>query len=134
MMNQETYVKVHELRKQGWTLEEIAAETGFHPATIAQQLKADGPPSKRQVPDTALVMSAFWKERIATLIGAYPPLLGISVHNKLVSEHFAGGYSTVTRELREIFSSMRSSSSWSVKGLRTRSSAEKSARLAASPA
>ena len=34
MMNQENYVRVHELRKQGWTLDEIAAETGFHPATI----------------------------------------------------------------------------------------------------
>ena len=45
MMNQEKYVRVHELRRQGWTLAEIAAETGFHPATISKQLKADGPPS-----------------------------------------------------------------------------------------
>ena len=95
-------MKVHELRKQGWTLDEIAAETGFHPSTISQQLKADGPPTKRQVPDEVLVMNAFWKERIATLIGTYPRLLGISVHNKLVAEKFTGGYSTVTRELREI--------------------------------
>jgi hypothetical protein len=29
-----------------------------------------------------------------------PRLLGISVHNKLRAEGFAGGYSTVTRELR----------------------------------
>jgi lambda repressor-like predicted transcriptional regulator len=95
-------MKVHELRKQGWTLDEIAAETGFHPSTISQQLKADGPPTKRQVSDEVLVMNAFWKERIATLIGTYPRLLGISVHNKLVAEKFTGGYSTVTRELREI--------------------------------
>lgn len=40
MMNQEKYVRVHELRKQGWTLGEIAAETGFHPATISKQLRA----------------------------------------------------------------------------------------------
>ena len=40
MMNQETYVKVHDLHKQGWTIDEIAAETGFHPATICKHLKA----------------------------------------------------------------------------------------------
>lgn len=36
------------------------------------------------------------------LIGKFPRLLGISVHNKLVAEGFTGGYSTVTRELRTI--------------------------------
>jgi len=102
MMNQETYVKVHDLRRQGWTLAEIAEETGFHPETISIHLKADGPPVQRQVPDGALVMNAFWKQRIATLIETYPRLLGISVHNKLGAEGFAGGYSTVTRELRSI--------------------------------
>ena len=102
MMNQETYVKVHELRKQGWTLDEIAAETGFHPSTISQHLKAEGPPAGRQVPDSALVMNAFWKQRIATLIDTYPRLLGVSVFNKLQAEKFTGGYSTVTRELRAI--------------------------------
>ena len=101
-MNQETYVRVHELRKQGWTLEEIAVETGFHPSTISQQLKAEGPPARRQVPDSALVMNAFWKQRIATLIETYPRLLGVSVFNKLRAEKFSGGYSTVTRELRAI--------------------------------
>jgi transposase len=102
MMNQETYVKVHDLRKQGWTIGEIAAETGFHPETISIQLKSDEPPTLRRVPDAALVMNARWKERIEGLIGTYPRLLGISVHNKLAAEGFTGGYSTVTRELRAI--------------------------------
>ena len=102
MMNQEKYVRVHELRKQGWTLGEIAAETGFHPATISKQLKADGPPSKRQAPDEALVMNARWRARTGELIETYPRLLGISVHNKLRAEGFTGGYSTVTRVLREV--------------------------------
>ena len=39
MMNQETYVKLEDLHRQGWTIREIAAETGFHPATIAKRLK-----------------------------------------------------------------------------------------------
>jgi transposase len=100
MMNQENYVRVHELRKQGWTLDEIAAETGFHPVTISKQLKADGPPTRRRVPDETLVMNARWRRRVAELIETYPRLLGISVHNKLHAEGFGGGYSTVTRELR----------------------------------
>lgn len=102
MMNQETCVKVHELRRQGWTLDEIAAETGFHPSTISEHLKAEGPPARRQVPDAVLVMNARWKARTAELVTVYPRLLGVSVFNKLRAENFAGGYSTVTRELREI--------------------------------
>ena len=54
-------MRVHELRKQGWTLGEIAEETGYHPATISKWLKADGPPTRRQVPDEALVMNARWR-------------------------------------------------------------------------
>lgn len=46
MMNQETYVKLEDLRKQGWTIKEIAAETGYHPATISKWLR-EGPPTRR---------------------------------------------------------------------------------------
>jgi transposase len=100
MMNQEMYVRIRRLREQGWTLEEIAEETGFHPATISNRLKRGEPPTTRRVPDDALVMNAFWKERIRLLIGNYPRLLGVSVHNKLAAEGFAGSYPTVIRELR----------------------------------
>ena len=102
MIDQETYVRIHELHRQGWTCNEIAAEMGLHPSTVSKYLKADGPPTARQVPDELLVMNAFWKQRIATLIDAYPRLLGVSVFNKLRAEKFTGGYSTVTRELRSI--------------------------------
>jgi hypothetical protein len=67
MMNQETYVKVHDLRRQGWTIGEIAAETGFHPETISIYLKSEEPPTRRRVPDTALVMNARWRQRVTTL-------------------------------------------------------------------
>jgi IS30 family transposase len=50
-MNQETYVKIKQLREQGWTIAEIAAETGFHPETISIHLRSDGPPTRRRVPD-----------------------------------------------------------------------------------
>ena len=46
--------------------------------------------------DEVLVMNARCKQRVEGLLGAYPRLLGISVHNKL-AEGFTGGYSTVTR-------------------------------------
>ena len=46
MMNQETYVKLEDLHRQGWTIKEIAAETGFHPATIAKRLKGGAPPAR----------------------------------------------------------------------------------------
>ena len=102
MIDQETYVRIHELHRQGWTCNEIAAEMGLHPSTVSKYLKADGPPTARQVPDELLVMNAFWKRRIASLIDAYPRLLGVSVFNKLRAEKFTGGYSTVTRELRSV--------------------------------
>lgn len=71
MMNQETYVRIKQLCEQGWTIAEIAAETGFHPDTISIRLKSGEPPTRRQVADELLVMNAHWQERIATLIGAY---------------------------------------------------------------
>jgi DNA-binding NarL/FixJ family response regulator len=35
MLNQEDYVKVLHLHRQGWSKKEIAAELGHHPATVA---------------------------------------------------------------------------------------------------
>lgn len=58
MMNQETYVMMQDLRKQGWTIAEIAAETGFHPETISLRLQSGEPPTRRRLPDSALVMNA----------------------------------------------------------------------------
>ena len=102
MMTQETYVKIQDLKKQGWTNKEIGAETGFHPATIARRLAAEDPPTKRAVPDEALVMNQHWQTRIDELLTKWPRLLGISVFYRLRSEGFGGGYSTVTRQLREV--------------------------------
>ncbi len=95
MMNQETYVKIEDLKKRGWTNKEIAAETGFHPATIAKHLAADGPPVRRAVSDDSLVMNHHWQDRIDQLITKWPRLLGISVWYRLRPEGFDGGYSTV---------------------------------------
>ena len=48
MLTQEEYVqRVLELQRQGWSMKEIAAEVGYHPATVSKWLKAGGPPAAR---------------------------------------------------------------------------------------
>ncbi|MEZ5215509.1 MAG: hypothetical protein R2715_02690 [Ilumatobacteraceae bacterium] len=91
MIDQETYVRIHDLHRQRWTCKEIAAETGCT-RRRCRMLKADGPPTVRVTPDSSLVMSAVWKERTALLIAKFPRLLGISVHNRLRADGFDGGY------------------------------------------
>lgn len=100
-MSQEQYVKIKDLHAQGWTYREIGEETGFHPATISARLQAGEPPATRRV-SSSPVLDERCRARIATLIETYPRLLGVSVHNKLRAEGFEGGYSTVTRVLREL--------------------------------
>ena len=43
MLTQEEYVhRVLELKRQGWSVTEIAAEMGYHPATVSKWLKQGG--------------------------------------------------------------------------------------------
>ena len=100
MMNQEEYVDVHALKLEGWTAVEIAAVTGFHPATIRKWLK-QGPPVKIDVPDERRVLTSKWQARVESLLGTYPRLLASSVHHKLRAEGFDGSYPTVVRGVRE---------------------------------
>jgi transposase len=95
-------VDLHALKNEGWTNREIADELGFHPATIAKWLKAGGPPATPEVPDERLVMNVRWQARVASLLGAHPRLLAVSVHNKLRAEGFAGSYPTVVRAVRDV--------------------------------
>ena len=99
MMNQETYVNVNDLHKQGWTISEIAEETGWHRSTVSKYLK-DGPPAARST--EASVMTHEWRSRIDTMLEAHPRLLAVSVHNKLRAEGFGGSYPTVVRAVRDI--------------------------------
>lgn len=99
MMNQENFVNVNDLRKQGWTISEIAEETGWHRTTVSKYLKV-GPPAARST--DAPVMTDLWRSRIASLLEAYPRLLSVSVHNKLRAEGFVGSYPTVVRAVRDV--------------------------------
>jgi transposase len=101
MLNQEDYVNIRELKRNGWTITEIAAETGHHPQTIKKWLNAESPPARRVAADAELVMNAKWRERIGALLDAHPRLLSISIHNKLASEGFDGSYPTVVRAVRD---------------------------------
>ena len=50
MMTQEEYVNgVLALKRQGKTITEIAAELGYHPATISSWLRSGGPPPARTI-------------------------------------------------------------------------------------
>ena len=102
MLNQEEYVKVLDLHRQGWTKKEIADELGCHPATVTKWLTAGGPPTPRVVPDSERVMTERWRQRTAQLLEAHPRLLAVSVFNKVRAEGFAGSYPTVVREVRAI--------------------------------
>lgn len=101
MLNQEDYVKVLDLHRQGWSNKEIAAELGYHPATIAKRLRS-GPPAARLVPDDELVMNARWRSRVGLLLDAHPRLLAVSVFNKIRAEGYTGSYPTVARAVRAV--------------------------------
>ena len=98
MMNQETYVNVNDLHKQGWTINEIAEETGWHRTTVSKYLR-EGLPAARA--GEASVMTDRWRSKIDTMLEAHPRLLSISVHNKLNADGFDGSYPTVVRAVRD---------------------------------
>jgi len=98
MMNQENYVNVNDLHKQGWTISEIAEETGWHRTTVSKYLN-EGPPAARA--GEASVMTDRWRQKIDTMLEAHPRLLSVSVHNKLRADGFDGSYPTVVRAVRD---------------------------------
>ncbi len=100
MMNQETFVHINDLKSQGWTIGEIAAETGFHRTTIAKHLKHGPPPTSRDTP--AEVMTDHWCDRIIVMLSEHPRLQAISIHQLLVAEGFDGSYPTVVRAVRDV--------------------------------
>jgi IS30 family transposase len=105
MMTQEEFMDVVALRRQGWTITDIAAEVGRHPDTVAKWLKAGGPPARRQVTDT--VIDERWARRIEELLGKNRNLLASSVYRLLVAEGLEASYPTLVRHLRGVRGSRR---------------------------
>ena len=100
MMTQENYVKIKDLHAQGWTIQEIAEETGWHRTTVSSWLK-NGPPSKQRVTAPS-VMTDDWRERIEVMLDKWPRMQSVSIHNKLAASGFEGSYPTVVRAVRDI--------------------------------
>ena len=88
------------LRRQGWTITDIAAEVGRHPDTVAKWLKQGGPPARRQVVDT--VIDERWARRVEELLAKNRNLLATSVFRLRGAEGFAGSYPTLVRHLRSV--------------------------------
>lgn len=101
MLTQEEYVhRVLELKRQGWTITEIAAELEYHPATISKWIKAGGPPAKRAVNPSERVVTERWARRIDELIAPPSKLLSTSVFEIIKAEGFTGSYPSVVRQVR----------------------------------
>jgi transposase len=102
MMTQGEFMDVIKLRDAGWTIEEIAAEVGYHPATVSGWLKQGGPPDMRQKAVEERVIDSGWAARIHAMLTLNPRLLATSIHDRLRAEGFDGSYPTVARFVREI--------------------------------
>lgn len=101
MLTQEEYVqRVLELKRQGWSVKEIASEVGYHPATVSKWLKAGGPPEKRSVNPAVRVIDDRWARRIDTLIAPPSKLLSTSVFEIITAEGYPGSYPSVVRQVR----------------------------------
>jgi transposase len=102
MLTQEEYVhRVLELKRQGWSVTEIAAEMGYHPATVSKWLKQGGPPPARRVDPSVRAIDERWAKRIDALIAPPSKLLATSVFEIIKAEGYPGSYPSVVRYVRD---------------------------------
>ena len=103
MLTQEEYMDVVALRRQGWTIGQIADAIGKHPATVSSWLQRGGPPPRRRpsaghVP----VVDERIARRVGELLGANENLLATSIERILRVEGYTGSYESLVRHLREV--------------------------------
>lgn len=110
MMSQEEFMDVMELRRRGWTIEQIAAEVGRHPQTVSKWIRQGGPPQRR-APVVDPVIDERWQRRIGELLAKNRQLKATSIVRLLEPEGFDVGYSTLTRYLRQVRGPRRPSAS-----------------------
>jgi transposase len=101
MMTQEEFMDVMAMKRQGLTIKEIAAETGYHPSTISAWLRHGGPPQRRGG-TTVPVIDEYWAAEIAALLRAAPRLLATSVFELIRAKGYAGSYVSVARHLNTL--------------------------------
>lgn len=100
MMTQEEFMDVVALRRQGWTITDIALAVGRHPQTVSAWIRAGGPPVRREVGETLL--GEMWGQRVAELLEQNPRLLATSLFRVLQAEGCPVSYPTLTRHLRQV--------------------------------
>ncbi len=100
MMTQEEFMDVVALRRQGWTVTDIAEAVGRHPQTVSAWIKAGGPPARREVAETLLGQR--WGQRVAELLEQNQRLLATSLFRTLQAEGCPASYPTLTRHLRQV--------------------------------
>jgi transposase len=101
MMDQEEFMDVLAMKRSGMTYGEIAAETGYHPATISKWCREGGPPPARTVSDEDRVIDPVWADRLTALLVGNKQLLATSLFEIVRAEGFDGSYPTVARWVRE---------------------------------
>ena len=103
MLTQEEYMDVVALKRQGWTISQIAEAVGHHPATVSSWLKRGGPPVQRGAPAGQMaVVGQRWAQRISELLEANPELLATSVERVVRAEGYEGSYESLVRHLRSV--------------------------------
>jgi transposase len=103
MLTQEEYMDVIALKRQGWTIGQIAEALGKHPATVSSWLKRGGPPPTRGAPTgNVAVVDQRWATRIAELLEANPELLATTVERLVRAEGYTGSYESLVRHLRAV--------------------------------
>ena len=103
MMTQEEFMDVMAMKRQGMSIKEIAAETGYHPSTISGWLRNGGPAERRPRTSVA-VIDQFWAGEIAGLLRAAPRLLATSVFELIRAKGYSGSYVSVARPGRHLSS------------------------------
>jgi transposase len=101
MMTQEEFMDVRAMKRQGMSIKEIAAETGYHPSTISGWLRNGGPPEKRPSRGSA-VIDEHWAGEIATLVHKSPRLLATSAFELIKAQGYTGSYVSVARHLNTV--------------------------------
>jgi transposase len=101
MMTQEEFMDVLAMKRAGMTFSEIAAETGYHPATISKWCRDGGPPPARTIGVEARVVDPRWEDRLNALLVGNKQLLATSLFEIIRAEGFDGSYPTVVRWVRE---------------------------------
>ena len=97
MMTQQNYVNINDLHKQGWTILEIAEATGWLRTTVSNYLKNGPPPATRAT--EATVMTEHWQARIESMLGSWPRLQSVSIHNKEGLNHYLNQLEPVTKDI-----------------------------------